>query len=399
MVSRSPRPPFSRRTRWETEPNALTRAVRAHRAAGRTLLDLTVSNPTAVGLRYAPPFYAGLVDARSADYEPEPLGLASARQAVADHSRARGGSGDPDSVWLCASTSEAYAWLLALLCDPGDAVLVPRPGYPLLDWIADLSGARLVPYPLLYDGSWWLDVAALRAALAREERARAIVCIAPGNPTGHYLAGPELRALEDLCLERGLALVVDEVFADYPLREDPDRVAHAAGPRRCLTFVLSGLSKVAALPQWKLAWGLACGPGADAALERMAFVADTFLSAATPVQLALPAILAAAPAMQERIRARTRANLAALRRELAATPLAPLDAEGGWSAILRLPALPDWSDERVALRLLERAGVLVQPGALFDLEGCHAVLSLLCEPEILVGGVRRITREVEVLLA
>jgi hypothetical protein len=390
---------FSRRTRWETEPNPLSRALTAHRQAGRPLLDLTVSNPTAVGLRYPASFYAGLADARSAGYEPEPLGLASARRAVAEYSRARGGSCEPESVWLCASTSEAYAWLLALLCDPGDAVLVPRPGYPLLDWIADLSGARLLPYPLRYDGSWWLDVEALRAALAREERARAIVCIAPGNPTGHYLDSKELSALEDLCLARGLALVVDEVFSDYPLREGADRVAHAAGRRRCLTFVLSGLSKVAALPQLKLAWGLACGPGADLALARLAFVADTFLSAATPVQLALPAILAAAPEMRDRIRARTRANLAALRRELASTPVAPLDAEGGWSAILRLPALPDWSDERFALRLLERAGVLVHPGALFDLEGCHLVLSLLCEPEILVRGARRIACEAEALLA
>jgi hypothetical protein len=393
------KPMFSRRTSFETEPNALTRALARERSAGRPLLDLTVSNPTRVGLRYPPEFYATLIDQRSAAYEPEPLGLESARRAVAGYASAGGGDLAPECVWLCASTSEAYAYLLALLCDPGDAVLVPRPGYPLLDWVADLSGVRLVPYPIRYDGGWWLDAATLRAALAREERARAIVAIAPGNPTGHYLAAGELRALEELCRERELALLVDEVFSDYPLREDAERVAHTAGPRRCLTFVLSGLSKLAALPQLKLAWGLACGPGADAALERLAFVADAFLSAATPVQLALPAILAAAPGMQERIRARTRANLDALRRELAGTPLALLDAEGGWSAILRLPALPDWSDERFALRLLERTGVLVQPGALFDLEGCHAVVSLLCEPETLACGVRQIARETEALLA
>jgi hypothetical protein len=390
---------FSRRTRFETEPNDLTRALAAQRRAGTPFLDLTVSNPTAVGLRYPPAFYAALVDERSACYEPEPLGLAGARRAVADWANAHGGGIGLESVWLCASTSEAYAYLLALLCDPGDAVLVPRPGYPLLDWVAGLSGVRLAPYPLRYQGGWWIDVAELRAALAREERARAVVAIAPGNPTGHYLAADELHALEETCLERDLALVVDEVFSDYPLREDPARVASAAGPRRCLCFVLSGLSKVAALPQLKLAWGLACGPGSQDALERLAFVADAFLSAATPVQLALPRILASAPAMQERIRARTRANLASLRRELAGTPLALLDVEGGWSAILRLPALPGWSDERLAVRLLERAGVLVHPGALFDLDGCHAVVSLLCEPDALACGVRRIARESEALLA
>jgi hypothetical protein len=371
---------FSRRTAWVAEPDAAAPAA----------LDLTVSNPCAVGLVYPPAFYRGLADERSAAYEPASLGLASARAAVADYYAARGAAVDLADLGLCASTSEAYRDLLDLLCDPGDAVLVPQPGYPLLRVIAELAGVELVAYPLVFDGRWSLDPDGLDAALAAAPRARAVVAVAPNNPTGSYLRADELAALDARCAARGLALIVDEVFWDYPLAPVP-RDSPVDAPRAALTFVLSGLSKVAALPQLKLAWWLARGPAAlvRAAQARLDIVADTFLSAATPVQLALPAILAAAPAMQAQISARTRDGLARVRAALADTAASVLPVEGGWLALVRLPAVGlddvDW-----AARLLAR-GVRVQPGHLYDLHGPpHLAVSLLTPGDVLSAGCDRL---------
>jgi hypothetical protein len=382
---------FSRRTEWELSPNALARALASRRAAGGSVVDLTTTNPTEVGLRHPPSFFAELGDPAAtrdvASYAPEPLGLESAREAVAEYYRARGSACDAQAVWLCASTSEAFAWLLALLCDPGDAVLVPRPGYPLLDYLAALAGVRLLHYPLRWDGRWHADLGALREVARGEPRTRALVATSPGNPTGAVLSAEELRAFEVLCGERGLALVVDEVFGDYPLDPSAKPFPSAVGTRDCLCFALSGVSKVAALPQWKLGWGVTCGPTALArgAEERLALVADTFLSVSTPAQLGLPKILRSAPAMQARIRARTAANLAALRAALAGSAASVMAGEGGWAAVLRLPAVGGRDDESWALALLER-GVLTHPGGLYDLDGCYAVVSLLVEPEVLAVG-------------
>lgn len=394
--SLSSRAVFSRRTDWELSPNALARALANRRASGRGVVDLTITNPTDVGLRHSSSFFAGLVDSATAHYQPEPLGLSRARGEVAEYYRVRGCACDPASVWLCASTSEAFSYLFALLCDPGDAVLVPRPGYPLLDYLAGLSGVRLVPYPLRYDGRWHVDLGAFDALLRAEARARAVVATSPGNPTGAPLSQSDLAALERACAERGLALVVDEVFADFPL--DPERRAteSALGERACLAFVLSGLSKAALLPQLKLGWGAACGPRAlvDAALARLALVADSFLSASTPAQLALGRALEAAAPLRESARARVRANLARLRAELAGGASSALEVEAGWAAIVRLPALPERDDEGWALALLEDEGVLVHPGALYDVDGCTAVVSLLVEPEALAAGARALARAV-----
>ncbi len=397
----SSRTVFSRRTEWELSPNALTRALASRRAAGESVVDLTISNPTAVGLRHPPAFFAGLVDSASASYEPEPFGLIRAREEVAAYYRARGSACDPAALWLCASTSEAFDYLLALLCDPGDAVLVPRPGYPLLDHLAALSGVRLVPYPLRFDGRWHVDLAALREAVRGEPRVRAIFATSPGNPTGAVLRPAELSVLEAVCAERELALVVDEVFADYPLGSDRAPIPSALGPRACLCFVLSGLSKVALLPQWKLAWGATCGPRplVERALERLALIADTFLSVSTPAQLALPRIFAAVPELQARVRARTSANLTALVSALSGGAGSVCTGAGGWAAVLRLPALAGLDDEAWALALLERAGVLVHPGALYDLDGCHCVVSLLPESELFAAGSGALAREVARQLA
>jgi aspartate/methionine/tyrosine aminotransferase len=388
-------PKFSRRTDWELSPNALARALEARRAVGGDVVDLTLTNPTAVGLRYTDSFYEGLSDSASAAYEPDPFGLRSAREAIARYYRARGCACAADAVWLGASTSDLFAQLLALLADPGDAWLVPAPGYPLLDYLAALSGVRLVRYPLAYDGAWYVDLPELRERLAAEPRARALVCTAPGNPTGAYLAERELAELEALCADAGLALIADEVFAEFPLGPTPGRVRCAVGARGCLTFVLSGLSKLALLPQLKLGWGWVGGPAApvEAALARLAVISDSYLSAATPVQHALPRILEAAEPMRARALERLRANLDALRAALRGGPASVLELEAGWSAIVRLPQVGR-DDEAFALALLERAGVLVHPGSLYDLPGCHAVVSLLAPPEDLERGARLLAREV-----
>lgn len=394
------RPTFSRRTHWDLTPNALTRALADRRAVGGDVVDLTITNPTAVGLRYPGSFYSSLFSAESAAYEPEPLGLASAREAVASYYRARGCACDAAAVWLAASTSEAFAQLFALLCDPGDAVLVPRPGYPLLEYLAALADVRLVPYPLRHDGAWSVDLAALREVLEAESRARAVVCTAPGNPTGAYLGEGELAEIDALCARSGLALVVDEVFGEFPLRPTPGRARTAVGDRSALTFVLSGLSKLAALPQLKLGFGVMCGPpeAVAAAAERLTVIADTSLSVATPVQLALPRIFAAAEPMRARIGERTRGNLAALERALAGGAARVLEVEAGWSAIVRLPRLGALDDEGWALALLDHAGVLVHPGSLYDLDGCHAVVSLLGPADSLARGAEALAREVRTQL-
>jgi len=387
---------FSLRTSWELAPNALSRALADRRASGRAFVDLTITNPTAVGFRYPRQFYEHLLDASSAAYEPEPFGLGSAREAVAGYYRGRGCACDAERVWLTASTSEAFAQLFALLCDPGDVVLVPRPGYPLLEYLAALADVRLVPYPLGYDGRWFVDLECLRERISEHPRARAVICTAPGNPTGAYLAPHELEAIDSLCAENGLALLVDEVFAELPLRETPERARCAVGERKALGFVISGLSKLAALPQLKLAWGVICGPpdAVASSRERMAVIADTTLSVSTPVQRALPRILAESGQMRARIRARTTANLATLRGALAGGAASVLDAEAGWSAIVRLPRLDGLDDEGWALRLLDAADALVHPGAFYDLDGCHVVVSLLGPSDEFARGAQSLAFEV-----
>lgn len=383
---------FSRHTAWTAGPGPLDAALAGLRRDGLPVLDLTVSNPTALGLTYPADLYRGLVDERSAHYDPASLGLASARRAVADYYTRRGAADiDPDAIGLCASSSEAYTYLLALLCDPGDAVLVPQPGYPLLRMIAELAHVELVPYPLFYDGTWSIDQVGLELALAQTPRARALVVVAPNNPTGNYLAPAELQALDATLAARDIAMLVDEVFWDYPLTPGP-HPSPALGPRRALTFILSGLSKVAALPQLKLAWWLALGPSAlvSAAMARLELIADTYLSAATPVQLALPDLLDAAPAMQARISARCRHNLEQLRRACHGTAMTVLELEAGWTALLRLPAVHDLDDAAWALHLLRHGHLLTQPGHLFDLgDPPRLALSLLTpEPEFTAACAR-----------
>lgn len=355
---------FSRRSDWPRAPNAHAQLVAQARASGRPFIDLTVSNPTEVGLAYPWPRLAeALSDARGARYAPEPLGLEVAREAVSAHYAARGAQVDPAQVVVTASTSEAYALLLKLLADPGDAIAVPCPGYPLLDLLAELEPVSLAPYGLRYDGSWSLAVHEVN------RRAAAVVCVSPHNPTGHVLDAAEREQLGAL----GLPLIVDEVFADYA----PGHRS-MADHRRSLTFTLSGLSKVAGLPQLKLAWMVVSGPD-DArreALARLELIADTFLSVATPVQLALPRLLELGSGIRAQLTARVQQNREALRRARPADAVwDDIAAPNGWYAVLRVPQTE--SQDGWCARLLE-AGVLVQPGHLYDVQVPQVlVLSLL----------------------
>lgn len=360
-------------------------------------IDLRCSNPSELGLVHAPELLHTLATPAALVYRPEPLGLASARAAVCEHYAARGISLVPDDVWVCAGTSEAYTQWMWLTCDPGEVWWVPQPGYRLLEVIARLAGVELRGYPLRFDGRWSIDLDALRHGVEHEPRSRAVVVVAPGNPTGSYLAHAELAALASLCTERQLVLVVDEVFAEHDVEVPADRVRHVAGPLGCAVVVLSGLSKVAALPQLKLAWGAWHGPASQRAawFDRLAHIADAYLSAASPVQLALPALLAAGDELRPRIAARVGENLAAARALLAGTTLDVLPVEGGWTLLLRLPAIGGHDDAAWSDTLARDAGVLVQPGWLFDVPAPPRIaLSLLTVPELFARGVSAIAEHV-----
>ena len=383
---------FSERSALDRRPNALERTRLELIAEGRAVLDLSESNPTSLDADL-PSFEAAYAALRAVDasrYAPEALGLPEARAAVSRFMGARGLPVPAERVLLTASTSEAYGLIFKVLCDPGDEVLVPAPSYPLLDHLARFDHVRLVPYHLRYDGRWHLPKAALEGLVG--PRTRAVITVSPNNPTGSFLKHAELDTLAAL----GLPIVSDEVFGAYGLFPEADAVPSAAIASQVPVLTLHGLSKLAALPQLKLAWTCASGPKAlvDELLARLALVADSQLSVATPVQLALPAILEALPAMTELVLSRVRTNLASVQEALAVSAISVLHVEGGWYAILRLPAL--MSDDHWAVGLLREAGVLVQPGYFFDLEqGPYVVLSLITRPDTLRRGLVALRAHVE----
>lgn len=373
-------PPFSRRTAWDRSDNALALAVDRARAAGRSIVDLTESNPTRAGLGGAD-LIPLLGDPRGAAYAPAALGHPSARAAVSRYYADRGFAVPADRVCLTASTSEAYGWLFKLLCDRGDEVLIPAPSYPLFDFLAALEDVTLVPYPLLRAERFRADLHALEAQITA--RTRAVILVHPNNPTGTFVRRDEAAAIAQIARRRGLALIVDEVFGDYAFGDlPPDRLPSFAGEREALTFVLSGLSKVTATPQVKLGWIATLGPEdiAAEAMGRLEVIADTYLSVSTPVQLALPEILARRGPIQAAIRARTAVNLAALDAAVAAlgpeAPVRRLPVDGGWYATLEVPRTRS-EDEWVDL-LVREDGVVVHPGYFFEFgEEGYLVISLL----------------------
>jgi alanine-synthesizing transaminase len=383
-MTSQPRIRFSTRSRFDRHKSDLQVAKEAALHGGRRLLDLTLSNPTEAGL---PPFsqaLAALQAARGHRYEPEPLGLRSAREAVSAWMGAHAVPVAPERIVLTASTSEAYAFLFKLLCDPGDEVLVPAPSYPLFGYLAQFESARVVSYPLHYDGHWHAPLHLLREACS--PATRAVVTVHPNNPTGSYLKRDELAGLASL----ELPIICDEVFAPYPLEADPNRAASALQAQDAPVFSLHGLSKLAGLPQFKLAWICIGGPEAwvDEARARLELIADTFLSVATPVQLALPAILSEHAPFTAAIASRIARNLARLRELTAGSALDVLRVEGGWYAVVRLPAVLD--DHAWALRLLE-GDVWIQPGYFYDFAtGPYIVLGLLTNEREFEQGVTRI---------
>jgi aspartate/methionine/tyrosine aminotransferase len=383
---------FSSRLAWEEPPNALAIAAARARASGRAFFDLTTSNPTAVGLAYPEAeLAAALADGARGPYAPDPLGLPEARAAVAADYARRGARVTPERIALTASSSESYALLLKLLCDPGDTVAVPEPSYPLFEPLARLEGVRLRPYRLRFDGGWHLDFSTFDLA-----GACAALAVSPNNPTGSYLTRAELRRLAEACAAHDAALVVDEVFADYPLAPAPDAAgAAAAEDLPALCFSLGGLSKSCGLPQLKLGWIAATGPDAQvaAALARLEHACDAYLSVGAPVQRALPHLLAVGAGIRAQIAARVKENHDRLAGALRGSAVSLLPVEAGWAAILRLPAVR--SDEDWALELLRRDDVLVQPGYFFDLElpAC-VVVSLLPVPRVVAEGSTRLCQRV-----
>jgi alanine-synthesizing transaminase len=370
-------------------PNRLSAAVAARRAAGHALVDLTESNPTRVGLPYPPDLLAPLGAPRGLQYAPEPFGAANAREAVAAEYGRRGVAVGPGRIALTASTSEAYALLFKLLCDPGDRVLVPRPSYPLFEHLTALESVEAVPYALDPHANWRLDVAAVAAAI--DARTKAVLVVSPNNPTGTTLDRRDLEALAALAASRQIALIGDEVFADYPLGGGAGAVS-VLEQQEALAFGLGGLSKSVGLPQVKVAWiGVSGPPGlVDDALRGLEIVADTYLSVSTPAQLALPELLASGAFVRDAIGRRLARNLEALRS--AATHAAAVTLQepaGGWSAVLQVPATR--SEEALALTLVEEDGVLVHPGYFFDFpREAYVVLSLLPEPAAFDDGVARL---------
>lgn len=370
---------FSSRTAWDLAETELTRAVRERRAAGLPMLDLTVSNPTRCGFEYDEAgILAPLVKSEAMVYSPDPRGMTVAREAVCRYYRERGAEIGLEQVFLTPSTSEAYSYLFRLLCDPDDEILIAQPSYPLFDFLAQIENVQLTPFALFYDHGWHLDAETLRRQIT--PRTRAVAVVHPNNPTGHFTKAAERSELERICSEHGLAMIVDEVFLDYDVAGAREP-SFAYGPHPALTFVLSGLSKIAALPQMKAAWIAAFGPepALGQALGRLEVIADTFLSMNAPVQCALPTWLAERGGIQRQIGQRLRQNLKALDEELAGTPVSRLDVEAGWYAVLRVPALE--RDEDLALRLVREHGVEVHPGHFFGFEDSGWLVVSLLTPD------------------
>jgi alanine-synthesizing transaminase len=378
---------FSTRTNWNLAENDLTVAVREAHTSGAELFDLTVSNPTSCGFTYdAEALLKPLGQLEAMHYEPDPLGMATARAAVAQYYREAGAEIAIERICLTTSTSEAYSFLFRLLCDPGDEVLIARPSYPLFDFIARLDDVRLVEYPLLYDHGWYIDFHSLEQAIT--PRTRAIVIVHPNNPTGNFSSDAERAALDDLCARRNLALIVDEVFLDYSVAETTPP-SFAADSSQALTFVLSGLSKVCGLPQMKVSWIAATGPDTivSEAMARIEVIADTFLSMNAPMQRALPHWLAERRDLQQQIRARMQTNLAMLDARLPGTQANRLAMQGGWTAVLRVPRTVQG---RPFAEAALRQGVIVQPGEFYGLPEGRVVLSLLTTPSTWQSGLERL---------
>ena len=380
---------FADRTNWNLEPNRLSEALARHRVAGKPLIDLTASNPTECGFTYdRERILSALADPQSLSYEPESKGLLAAREVIVGCYADRGDHVAASDMLLTTSTSEAYSFVFRILCNPGDEVLIPTPSYPLFDLLADIQDVRLVRYPLIYDHGWQIAFHALEAALT--PRTRAIIVVHPNNPTGHFVKPDERSGLNQICAGRQLAIIADEVFLDFALSSK--RHLSWVANSEVLTFTMSGLSKMCGLPQMKVAWLAASGPKdlKTRALERLEVIADTYLSMNAPIQHAIPEFLQQRHEFQRQLMSRVRGNLAELDRQLATQKACGrLEIEGGWYAVLRVPATR--TDEEVALDLLEKEGVYVHPGHFYDFPADgYLIVSLIGSEQEFGEGIRRL---------
>jgi len=386
---------FSSRLSCDLTPNRLSAALARLRGAHVEIDDLTESNPTVVGLNYPQRLLDGLATPASLCYQPQAFGRPAARQAVVDDYRRRGFCVTRDRVVLTASTSEAYSLLFKLLCDPGDEVLVPVPSYPLFEYLAALDAVKAQPYRLDFHGRWAYDVDAIKRATT--PRTRAVVIVSPNNPTGSYLSSYDLGPLAAHCRAHDIAIIGDEVFAEYVLDVELPRVSSVLAQREALTFGLGGLSKSLGLPQLKLGWIVVNGPDSavKAALERLELICDTYLSVSTPVQEALPTLLVEGATIRSQIRERVTRNYRSVVSLAAAAPaVGVLASEGGWYAVMQVPAMQ--SEESLVLRILERDHVLVHPGYFFDFpREAFLIVSLLPPPDVFDRAIAKVLARVE----
>src|SRR5258708_9344599 len=379
---------FSARTNWDRTTNRLSEALARHHASGRKLFDLTASNPTECGFPYdSGTIMRALCSPASLKYRPDPCGLSVAREAIANYYAGRKETVSPDDMVLTVSTSEAYSFVFRLLCNPGDELLVPAPSYPLFDFLADIQDVKLVPYPLIYDHGWQIDFPTLEAAITA--RTRGIMVVHPNNPTGHFTKPSELAKLNEICSERKMAIIADEVFLDFGLA--PNGARSFSANAGALPFTISGISKHSGIPQFKLAWLIVSGPNElkKEALARLEVIADTYLSMNAPIQPAAPVLLEQRYGFQEQLMGRVRKNLDELDRQLTEQKhCSRLQLEGGWYAVLRIPATG--SDEDFAIQLLEQKDVYVHPGHFYNFrqEG-YLVVSLITRQGEFAEGTRR----------
>jgi alanine-synthesizing transaminase len=388
---------FSFRTDWNLTPNALSQLLLEKRARGDQILDLTESNPTRCGFTYDAGFLQKLTSDRSLRYEPDPHGLRTAREGIAEYYHRRGTPIDPSTIFLTASTSEAYAHVFKLLCNPGESVLVPKPSYPLFDYLCALNDVDIRYYRLRYDDEWCMDLDSIRDGI--DPSTRAILLVHPNNPTGSYIKHEEKKVVVDLAQRHNLALIVDEVFGAFPLADKEKRAESFASEHGCLVFTLNGISKLLGMPQMKLAWITVSGESAVVhnAVNRLEIICDTYLSTGTPVQHALPFWLNDSQHVTEQIKKRIKANYHALHSLTSQSSLSPLRAEGGWNVIMRFPRI--LSDEAWAIRILKECNVLLHPGHFFEIdqEAC-LVASLLPEERTFSEGIGKILTSVRATL-
>jgi alanine-synthesizing transaminase len=387
---------FSDRTNWKLTRNRLTEALEGVKSSGARVLDLTLSNPTRAGLLYGESrILQSLASPSALDYDPDPKGLPAARTAVAEYYATDHNTAElDDRIILTTSTSEGYSFVFRLLCNPGDELLVPKPSYPLFEFLADLQDVKLIPYPLIYDHGWQMDFPSLEKAVTK--RTRGVVVVHPNNPTGSFVNPREQQQLNDFCREHELAIIADEVFLDYA--HNPALRRSFAANHDVLTFTLSGISKVAALPQMKVAWIVATGPQAkvDSAQARLEVIADTFLSMNAPIQWALSALLQQRQGIQQQLLDRVLANLAELDRQLPTQKACErLRVEAGWYVVLRVPVTQ--TDEELAIDLLRRESVLIHPGHFYDFPGeGYLVLSLITDKKEFAEATQRLLKMLNV---